>query len=110
MEAGLVEWSRIVCQFDGGQLFDSVGVALVGGDVGGDDYIGGRVADDYDGGGDGDDGIGGGDGDHDVDVGGGDGEGSLSVALSPLFSQTASTQELDREDDDLKSAKLEKRW
>ena len=37
-------WSRICCQFDGGQLFDSVGVDLVGGDVGGDDDVGGTVA------------------------------------------------------------------
>ena len=42
------------------------------------------------------------------DVVGRDGEGSLSVALLPLFSQTASTQELDREDDDQKSSKLVK--
>ena len=73
-------------------MFDSgdVGGNDDNGDVVGDDDVGGRGGDDY--------------------VVGIDGEGSLSVALSPLFSQTASTQELDREDDDLKSAKLEKRW
>ena len=58
------------------------------------------------GGGDGEDANG--DGVGDDDVGGRDGEGSLSVALLPLFSQTASTQELDREDDDQKSSKLVK--
>ena len=46
-----------------------------------------------------------GEGGEDDDGGGGVGGGSLSVALLPLFSQTASTQELDRKDDDHISSK-----
>ena len=44
-------------------------------------------------------------GGEDDDGNGGVGEGSLSVALLPLFSQTASTQELDGKDDDRNSSK-----
>ena len=53
----------------------------------------------------GDDSVGYDDGEDDDDGGGGVGGVSLSVALLPLFSQTASTQELDGKDDDRNSSK-----